>query len=311
MADALESTWIGKVTRKIRFLVRDPDINAEVEGDEMLSYFIEPSCGEILQAISMSSENAVVCRHTVTLVANQSFYELPPHVRQVLRVGVMNTGGYLVFDIIPRSQHNPGGPNWTINGSTLEMRPYPIRPTDFSADGTIDVWFYPSGDVRLHYGTGTVDASDTKTVVLDSSPDFGELDDRPHAYAGTLLRLRETPTTTHVIESYDRSTRTATLRTGVDSSLLDTSIDYEILPPIGYQLWDLVAHHAALQILAFKSATTKYTLVEREMAKRIKAVRDQYSNIQGRTPKRFETDTIHGADTVLTPFGWALGQQVL
>jgi hypothetical protein len=311
VADAAETTWIGKVTRKIRFLVRDPDINAEVEGDEMLSYFIEPSCGEMLQAISMSSENAVLCRHSISLVANQQFYELPPHVRQVFRVGTMNAAGYVIFDLIPRSQHNPGGPCWSVNGNTLEIRPFPVRPNDYSVDGTIDIWFYPSGDVRLHYGSGTVDATDVKTVVLDSTPEFGELDDRPHAYAGTILRLRESPTTSHVIESYDRATQTATLRTGVAASLLGTGLDYEILPPIGYNLWDLVAHHAALQILAFKSATTKYTLVEREMAKRIKGIRDQYSNIQGRTPKRFETDTIHGGDGVLTPFGWAMGQQVL
>lgn len=281
------------VIERVRAWTDDTEIDAKYSNDFLIRHIISPAYAEVFSRIAMDQDNPVVIRHTVNLLPDVEFYTLPPHIFQVHRLAKRNaTTGLVTNDLYPLNQMSPYGPGWAIQGNTLQIRPVPT-----SAD-TVELWYTPSSDVGICYHTGNpVITYTSTTAVLTATPTRGFLDIRPNALAG--LHLRTLATSLHqdrIIESYNVSTGTVTLRNAFDTTPSNAT-PYEVVPPGFGILAETIALRAALKLARLKRTPgTVLSEISAEYAGAIKSVRDNLAGIMSRAGHGFDRLTIDNPD---------------
>ena len=307
-------SMLKTVAEKVRFYLDDPDLDAKYTDQYLVRYIIGPAMVDVVARLNLNQDNPVVVRHSISLVENQEYYLLPPGIQEVWRLATIDSTGRILTDNKPRGVWNPRGPGWALEGNLLTMRPFPTQAE------TVDLWYVPSFDVQMHYGTGVLRG---RTVEFATTPTLGLLDRRQNAYAGCVLRLLpESPGVVQemIIASYDAETRTATVRLpfgaeysdgssssqpsatvsgGVGSSESSSSSDgfsdtvtYEVAPKMGQALWEAIACASACKLAVAKNVSEKKLgFLEREYKKAMKTITDNLQNMQMRTGKAFEKNT--------------------
>ena len=209
MATSLLADWI----ERIRFYADEPSVDARWTDDRMFKHIITPSVGEVWNRINSGHDRQILIRHDITLSSQTRYYILPPHMRQVRRLVLTDSSGNPIYDVIPYSLYSPGGFRWRINGNALEIDI--AEGTTDTATETAQIWYVPNSTYSLHQATDGEIATST-TFVLSASPSLGTLEDAPNAYAGAIIRIygggNSEFVEERIVDSYDRSTRTATLR---------------------------------------------------------------------------------------------------
>lgn len=303
MATTLLQTSIDR----LRKVAVEPGVNSEWTDTEILDNLLAPAFVTTYEDLALSQTNPVQIGFSITLATDQRYYTLPPHVQRVVRVlrfstatGASNT---IIDDWVPRSQYNPVGPGWRLNGAELDVFPVPTASTN----GQVWVFVYvPSAAPTPH--TGLIDTNPTTTTLtLSATPALGALDRAANAYGGCTLRITDPSLATvheRVISSYDPDTLTVTLFNALPSATF-ASKEYEITPPLGPPLYETAIRQAVLDLKAIHSAPQRDYLTARDrlLASR-KALRNSFANREGRVGRHFAQDTIDSREylTVFFPF---------
>lgn len=305
-----------------RAYVNEVAADAKFDNLYLSRFFLHQACADVLQRVVMSDQVMPIVRHRFTVVAGQEHYPLPPHMGQIVRVAIIDANGIIQQEAMPRGQFNPSGPGWSIEGSTLVARPFPIG-TDAQ---DCDVWFIPNANVSPHYadggGTngyanayGTMGSSTTFT--LAATPIIGDLDLRAACYSGYVLRVLSSADHTlieeRLVASYDNTTRIATVRSAFSQVVAVTNplkkLVYEIVPIWSLAAWDTIALNAAMRIAVARNLSGEKKAALKEMyATSLKTLRDGFSNAQGRTGKSFDRLTVDNSD--LAEANWPLAYGV-
>lgn len=293
-------SWLVSTMEKARLTADEPATNSKYKDAALIEHVITPSFHQVMEDVNMQSDKQVVQTFTLSLVADQQYYLLPPSIRRILRIVRIDDQGYVTSDWVPLSPNGPLGPGWLLNGNELE-----VRPTPTAAD-TFIVLYNPSGDVYIHQGIGTHDAMDATKFTLAATPTRGTLDMRPQAYAGQVLRILGSSdgiVQERVIASYDPATRIVTVRTPFSPTLATpggaSGINYEIAPAGGPSLWDAVGLKAGLRMMAFKGASaSQMQNIVIEYQKSLKALRDSITTVNMRTGHRFQQDVYSNRDRI-------------
>lgn len=307
--------WLRDCVDRVKFYADDPSVGAKYTDAEIIKHFVEPAWSQVFNAMAMTQDNCVTCRHTFTTVADQPFYTLPPHMRRILKLTQFDIHGNTTHDYLSRSEYNARGPGWLLNGNQLEIRPWPENAVE------LDIFYIPTADIRLHEATGgrLVDVSSspsTTKLTLDSTPTLGTVDNRSNAYAGCYIEINNGASTdqvfTYIVESYDASTRQVTVRGTLDSTItdigLETDVEYAIVTPLGSAMSQVIALRAVMTVLTVKRASqASLANMRAEFVSALKDVRDTFTNLNARMPKRFERDVAESTDMPWQPLFGTFG----
>ena len=274
---------------KVRHYLDDPDLDAKYDDNYLVRFFLASAMTDVISRVSMMSDAQIVLPLNITVAQNVQYYRLPPMVRQVLRVGVVNPStGAFIEDHHPRSEFNVYGPGWSIEGNLLSFKPYPIEAKTYT------VLYVPSGDVAVHYEAaahGTINANGTFTLHSSGSL-LGSLDKRENAYTGCFVRIFGTNITDEcLVSGYDAATRVCTLRTAAANPV--GSYSYEIVPFLMEPLIDAVSLSAAMRAgVGRKITAAQMQLLTLSYKQAIKTAHDTLGNMNSRSGKRFTGGTV-------------------
>lgn len=281
-------SFLDSVIEYARFILEEPAGDTQYSDAFVARQIIPSTYDEVMNSIALGQENPILFRYTISLAASTEYYVLPPCVRQVWRLGKIDTNGAVTHDWYPRGEFSPLGRGWSIEANTLAFSPIPSQAEDWT------LWYVPSCDFMCHKGSGTVVGTARDTIDLAASPSLGILDQRPNAYAGAVLRVIHSgaPWQERVISSYDVATRRAVVRvpfatTGYPAAA--AAITYEIAPIAHLSLWKAIACRTAFNLgVARNVSEKKLALIDAEYRRALKAIRDRLGNIQGRRNKGFD-----------------------
>lgn len=287
---------------RLRAMVDETDIDGKYNNDFLVRNVLAPGIADVLARVNMTQDNPIVLRHTIDLVEDQQFYTLPPKIQNVLRLALVDSHGIVLADERPRDIFNPRGQGWAIEGNQLSVMPYPFADSANDSDGTIELWYVPGTMLLPHYATnGTLNAG-LDQMTLSSTPSLGGLDRRPEAYAGDYLRVLPASGVweERVVASYNPQTRVATLRRPFTYASFGTNI-YEVSPPGMQSLLEAIIARGAIKMTNYKKMTQVQRdgfILDYQLA--MKTTLDNLSNLQARTGKFFDPNTIDNPDAGLT-----------
>lgn len=273
---------------KVRHYLDDPDLDAKYDDNYLVRFFLSSAMTDVVSRVSMMSDAQIVMPLTLTVAAGTQYYRLPPMVRQVLRVGVIDTAtGNFIEDFHPRSEFNVYGPGWSLEGNLISFKPFPTETKTYT------ILYVPSGDVAAHYvssSSGTLNANGTFT--LPSSVTVGMLDKRENAYVGCYLRVFGSNVTDEcTVSAYNVSTRVCTLRTAAVNAA--GSYSYEVVPFLMEPMIDAISLSAAMRAgvgRKINQAHMQALMVSYRQA--IKTAHDTLGNMNSRSGKRFTGGTV-------------------
>lgn len=270
-------SFIKTILERVRAYVNEPDADAKYKDEYVVRAIIQPALDEVTGRIVMTENCPIICRFSLTLVAGQEFYTLPC-AREIIALRKMDPDKYILWDWRPDTDHHPMGPGWVVEGNTIRFNPTPAEAE------TLDIWFLPSGAITPHYSdAGGACSADGTTFTLTATPTLGSLDRRENAYAGNVLRYLPADGIwqERIIQSYNPSTRVATLRRPLSSIPgTRTSLRYEVAPLYHAGLWEAVATRSAMKLGTMNRQENP--ALNREYAAAIKTARDLLSNYNSR-----------------------------
>lgn len=280
------------------------------DNDYLVRNVVMPEYVNVLGRLSLDYDNPVYLRHSVEVDKETEYYLLPPMVGEIRRISIFRQNSRLISkEIVPRSFNHPTGEGWAIEGNVLAFRPLPQR------NETWDIWYIPTGDFLMHWATdGTLQASQDEAsgydrFVLSQSPSLGDLDKRENAYAGGMLRVLDGGggvVEERIIESYDASTRTCTLRLAFNDQEAQTTtsttepdlpdiqnITYEVVPlGMSQPMVSAIAAAGAMSVAILNdSSMAKTTLLTREYGRHLKTIGDRLNHMNMRKPDHYDRNT--------------------
>tara|TARA_R100000234_G_scaffold120087_1_gene105310 strand:- start:4437 stop:5348 length:912 start_codon:yes stop_codon:yes gene_type:complete len=288
-------SFLLTVIERVRAYLDEATLDAKFTNDYLTRHVICPEMVNVMSRLSNNADNLIRVRHQISLVDGQEHYVLPPNIGEIYRFAITDEEGRITREFLPRNEFNPRGPGWQIQGNVLSLRPFPAE------NETADIHYIPNGDFQPHYDADGGTFSNSTTFVFDASPTIGAIDNRENAYAGAVLRVWTK--TSHavleerIIESYDASTRTATVRrpftTDVSSSHAEGGMRYEVAPIGMNSLIQAIACASAMNLGTSRNITQKqmqFVILQYKTA--MKTIGDNFSFMQARKPKSYEKDTV-------------------
>ena len=302
MADSSNSV-LKTVIERIRGFLDDPDMEAKYSDDYIIRHVVQPAFASIMSRVNNSSTSPVLQRLSFPLTKDQQYYQLPPCVGEVWRLCILQDNGEVIQEAMPRSMYNLRGPNWQVEGNVISFLPYPAE--DYSE---LELWYTPSGDYQAFYcvnagaSASLNGAKDQVTFTLGTlSVTLGSVDRRPSAYVGQMLRLLPTGTSGVVEERMISSWAPgavagqwiATVRRPFVHNAAGNLTALEIAPEGSEPLYEALAAAGAMKLAGYRKTTGEhFGMIQAQYRDAMKTLMDHYSNIQMRTPKHFEKDTV-------------------
>lgn len=286
--------WIADTITLVRDATNESSVNAKWTDAKIIG-FMEQSFALVVPEIFRNADGPNSVRWDLSVTANTSVYERPPHVGEILQAAIMDSNNRVNRRTIPRSRFNPRGPGIHFDGPTIRFVP------DLLDTETLQVWYIPNGECSLAEGTLGAGAQ-TTTVLTMTAATTGALDTRPNAYAGYILSLVDVSNGSVrsdriiTISAFDGTTHTITVEPALPFTP-EVSVDtYEMRPLWGVKVQLAVALQTALFITAFEGMKDREVAIQRRYAQVLRDLRLQSSYLNNITSGHFESDTWENPD---------------
>jgi len=283
-------SFLLTVIERVRAYIDEATLDAKYTNDYLVRHVIGPEMVNVISRLSNNYGNPIRVRHSIAINKTTEHYVLPPQIGEVYRVAISDSDNRVTQEFMPENEFNSRGPNWQIQGNMLSFRPLP------TSDQTVDIHYIPNGDFQPHYSSSGGGLDSTKKIfTLATTPTLGDRDPRENAYAGATLRVWNDAglLEERVIDSYNATSRQATVRVAFSTSASDSSLRYEIAPVGMNSMYQAIACSCAINLGTARNITQKqmqFILTQYKMA--MKSVGDNLSNIQARKGKMFAKRTV-------------------
>ena len=292
------------ILEKTKTILSDVAKELDYSDDYIFRHGIVPEYSRVISRIQNTSTDYIIEKTTVSFVKDQQYYELPACIGEILRIVTMYDDGRIKTELLPRSQYNSNGPNWSIEGNQLAIRPFPQKAED------VEIWYIPTVDVKPHYAEdGKVNGTRTSVYLSLSeggwgSSILGDIDRRKGIYQGCILRVitDKGEIEERIINEYVLDPTTAEgnpssviLRNKLTlTSLSDTVVKYEILPAYFHAVAEAIAQGAAMNLLVSARRVTKaqHVMLLSNFKSAMKTAMDHHTFKQNRIPKSYDKDTV-------------------
>lgn len=274
------------ILERLRAFVELPSVGGKYTNAWLIAHIIAPSLEDVWARVNLTMDDPVFARLSIDFKKNQEYYIMPPTALNVHAIMELDENNNVIRQWFPYGFNNPKGQGWSMEGNEFRLQPLPL------ADKTMEVFYVPNGNILTHYSTGG-DLDAGGTVLTLGDPLYGQLDRRPNAYVGQILRLlpESGKVEERVIKEHDVCAGTVTVRTPFtgfcESSSSGTGVDvpYEIAPLGSQSLYEAIAVRSAIKLgpgLRLPGPQMKALQVEYQMA--MKTIGDNLSFKQMRTP---------------------------
>lgn len=295
-------------------LCDEPSIRAKYSNSTMVG-LLSDSWPLVLTDVYNQAQNPPLARYSITTVAGQRYYQLPPCIGEI--IGLRNRSDVdhsIVSEMVPYARLSPYGPGWAVEGGQRLL----IQP-DLASDYTFEVEYIPSGNIALVQGTTSIDGSNiatASTLELETAVS-GTIDARPKAYDGCVLSIYgwsgvlpsgyvRWPILQQVISSYDVATGVVTVEPDFLVNLAQlgvvspaATLSWEIYPVEAPMIWPVVSIYTARKIAAFENKMERYKMLTQMYSEALRATCLRWANIQTRTPNHLERRSPDNPDYVV------------
>lgn len=262
----------------VRRTTDEPAITPKYTDGDIIEY-IHSAFDQVLSTINIDTDHPILVRHDIAVLNGTQEYVLPCNAGEIWRVArIDETSRLPVWELAPTNEFAFSGYGFTIEDNILRFG------TTQVVSQTLQVLYVPNSEVSIH--TATADSGTASTIVFPSTPTAGTLDIRDHAYAGYVVRTLSGTGAgqERVMQSYDAATRTGVPRPDWTTAPDDTTV-YEVLPQYSRLIKHVVVLYAALDILANEAKTQRRAEVEKQVLRKMTALR----NVIGKKVNRFGT----------------------
>ncbi len=288
---------IKGIIERVRAYTDEASFDAKHDNNFLTRQIIAPAFAEIVRRLNNAGDGQLVSRFEITLEKDREYYQIPPVVGHIIRVVEVDERR-IQADYVPRNEFHPRGPNWVIDGRALRFNPVPTKEQD------IEVWYVPGSEVPIIHGTGNL-IDDPKTFAVGTVA-LGTQDRRTNAYAGQLLRVL--PDSGEWIEiPISSSLPDGTLSLRGDRSISSplSDVPFEIVPVWADLMAETVAHLSNMKIASIRGASrSQREAHQQDFAISLKGLRDTLGDMQSRTGKHFDGDTV---DTSAHQYSYPVG----
>jgi hypothetical protein len=291
-----KDSCLHMILEKTKTIIDDVAKELDYSDDYIFRHGIVPEYSRVVSRIQNSASDYVIEKTTISLIVNQQYYVLPACIGEIIRIVTMYDDGRIKTELLPRNQFNPRGPNWSVEGNMLSIRPFPQVAQD------IEIWFIPSTDVKPHYAEDGVMTTGSLTLTDGSwdSQILGDLDRREGAYVGCMVRAIGRATgmvEERIISGHVASTNppTVTFRSVfTDLEIIGGTVSYELVPLHFNAVSEAVAQGAAMNLLVSARRVTKaqHAMLMINFKSAMKTAMDHSTFKQNRIPKSYEKDTV-------------------
>jgi len=249
-----------------------------------------------MSRVQNTSTDYIISSHTLSLVKDQQYYQLPSSIGEIIRIVSLYDDGRIKSEMMPRGQFNNRGPNWSLEGNTLSIRPY---PTDVSTD--FEIWYIPTTDIKCHYAEDGVVGGSGTTLTMTSggwgSQILGDVDRREDIYNGSIVRVLPTSgmVEERIISFYNETTRLIQFRSALSTTgLWGETLSYEIIPAHFNAVAESVSQAASMNLLVGARRVTKaqHAMLMINFKSAMKTAMDHFTFMQNRIPKKYDKDTV-------------------
>ena len=291
------------ILEKTKTIIGDVAKELDYSDDYIFRHGIVPEYSRVMSRIQNTSSDYIISKHSITLVKDQQYYHLPASIGEIVRIVSMYDDGRIKTEMLPRSQYSNRGPNWSLEGNRLAIRPY---PTGAETD-TYEIWYIPTHDAKPHYAEDGHLNSDAKTVILSqtsggwASQILGDIDRRDQIYVGSTIRILEAAglVEERIIIAHDPELYTVEVDIAfTDEESNNSDIIYEIVPVHFGAVTEAVAQGAAMNLLVGARRVTKsqHVMLLSNFKSAMKTAMDHFTFLQNRIPKKYEKDTVDNRD---------------
>lgn len=297
------ASFLETVCERVRGYLDDPDIEAKYSNTYLVQHVVMPAFVEVLSRINLTAANPVLLRMSMPLVSGQAHYQLPPCVGEVWRICLLQDDGTVDSEALPRGLWHARGPNFHLENNVVSFRPVPDLDLP-----DLEVWYSHNGDFLPVYSEGQSSAElnadkDELAIDVSATTTLGTVDRRVNAYAGQLLRVTSASGVCEerVVDSWTpvmagdtpTNTWTATFRVPLQYAGEGAIAAWEFAPCGLESVVECVAARAALKLCAYKRVpATHYAILQKEYQNAFKTAQDHLANIQMRTPKHWDKNTV-------------------
>jgi len=287
------------ILEKTKTIIGDVARELDYSDDYIFRHGIVPEYSRVMSRIQNTSSDYIISKHNFTLVKDQQYYQLPASIGEIVRIVSMYDDGRIKKEMLPRSQYSDRGPNWSLEGSRLAIRPY---PTGVDTD-TYEIWYIPTHDAKPHYAEDGLLAVSGKTITLSktsggwASQILGDIDRRDQIYVGSTVRVLEAAgiIEERVITAHSPEAETVTVDLQFnDEESVGKDIIYEIVPTHYGAVTEAVAQGAAMNLLVGARKVTKaqHVMLLSNFKSAMKTAMDHFTFMQNRIPKKYDRDTV-------------------
>jgi hypothetical protein len=298
-----KNSMLHMILEKTKTVIGDIANELDYSDDYIFRHGILPEYSRVISRVQNTSSDYVLEKTTISLIKDRQYYTLPACVGEILRIVTMHDNGRIKTELLPRNSYHPQGPNWSLEGNNLSIRPYPQVAED------VEVWFIPSTDIKPHYAEDGIlqTANELKLSTSDggwASQILGDIDKREKAYQGSLVRIIESDgrVQERIIENYsegaDGVLPLADFRRAFTLTDLPKAVTYEIVPSHFNTVIEAVAQGAAMNLLVGARRVTKaqHIMLLSNFKSAMKTVMDHFTFRQNRSPKKYERSTVDNKD---------------
>ena len=289
-----KDSCLHMILEKTKTIISDIAKELDYSDDYIFRHGIVPEYSRVMSRIQNSSSDYVIEKTTISLIKDQQYYILPACIGEIMRIVTMYDDGRIKTELLPRNQYSTRGPNWSLEGNMLSIRPYPQIAED------IEVWFIPTTDAKPHYAEDGLSNGTNTEITLSTggwaSQILGDIDRRTQAYVGSTIRVIES--SGEIEERRITSHDSAAYTVGVNKTFTAfdtlTTISYEIVPAHFGAVTEAVAQGAAMNLLVSARRVTKaqHAMLMINFKSSMKTAMDHFTFMQNRSPKKYEKDTV-------------------
>lgn len=243
-------SYIRSVIERVRTTLDVSRVDGGKYNDAfILNYMVSTSMTHVLSRLSHTSGCRMLQTFTLTPVAGQTVYELPPCVEAVHRLEFLDRQGVRAGEIQPFSPWSANGQGWRLEGTPGLLRIVFDSTPDISL--SMQIVYVSNGDWLPHLGNGTLasPAAGLQQLSLGTTPTLGLLDRRPSAYLGSHVRILSAgpnPIQERVIKRHWFESGAWKIEFDETEPALTGTVEYEVTVP-GF----VALHHACAMLAAY------------------------------------------------------------
>jgi len=261
---------------KVRKYIHEPAYSTRFT-DANLSDYLRRAIVETMGELDRYNIFRPRARVSITVVAEQEFYALPPIGKFLLFEKVNTTTLRPEWEVVPNHPLSPFDARFTIEGPVLRLSPV------WAVGETMRITYVPAFDGEVVEFTCQSSPAATSSTVTATTMIAGTLDVRPHAYVGwTLQSLNMTVAEVRLVTAYNATTGLLTVSPNFGTTPTGGTSKFELVPLHQYRFQDLLAFRIARQIAAVIGDATKMKTLQTEYQESLRALRLDLSQADGR-----------------------------